>query len=80
MSINGKKWNPVWDKNSSANYELNPAFKPSNADSFKLTKRTGRGAITIMEEPTPGNDETLVIRVDDGGIGGADWYEFTVSW
>jgi hypothetical protein len=80
MSINGKKWNPVWDKNSSANYELNPAFKPSNADSVKLTKRTGRGAITIMQEPTPGNDETLVIRVDDGGIGGADWYEFTVSW
>jgi hypothetical protein len=80
MSINGKKWNPVWDKNTSANYELNPAFKPSNADSFKLTKRTGRGAITFMEEPTPGNDETLVIRVDDGGIGGADWYEFTISW
>jgi hypothetical protein len=80
MSINGKKWNPVWDKNTSANYELNPAFKPSNADSVKLTKRTGRGAINIMEEPTPGNDETLVIRVDDGGIGGADWYEFTVSW
>jgi len=80
MSINGKKWNPVWDKNTSANYELNPAFKPSNADSVKLTKRTGRGAIIIMEEPTPGNDGTLVIRLDDGGIGGADWYEFTVSW
>ena len=80
MSINGKKWNPVWDGNTSADYELRPAFKPRNADSVKLTKRTGRGAIIIMENPTPGNDETLVIRLDDGGIGGADWYEFTVSW
>lgn len=80
MSINGKNWNPVWDKNTSASYELNPAFRPRNPESIKLTKRTGRGAIIIMEEPTPGNDETLVIRLDDGGIGGADWYEFTVSW
>jgi serine/threonine protein kinase len=80
MSINGKKWNPVWDKNTSAEYELHPAFKPRNPESIKLTKRTGRGAVFIMEEPTDENGGTLAIRVDDGGIGGADWYEFTVSW
>jgi hypothetical protein len=80
MSINGKKWNPVWNKNTSANYELPRAFNPSNADSVKLTKHTGRGAIVIMEKPTDENGGTLAIRVDDGGIGGADWYEFTVSW
>jgi hypothetical protein len=80
MSINGKKWNPVWDKNTSADYELHPAFKPRNPESIRLTKRTGRGAVFIMEEPTDENGGTLAIRVDDGGIGGADWYEFTVSW
>jgi len=80
LSINGQKWNPVWDKNTSADYELHPAFKPRNADRVKLTSLAGRGTVTIMEEPTPGNDETLAIRVDDGGIGGADWYEFAVSW
>lgn len=80
ISINGKKWNPVWDGNTSADYELHPAFKPRNADSVKLTRLAGRGTITIVERPTPGNDETLVIKVDDGGIGGADWYEFTISW
>ena len=80
MSINGKKWNPVWDKNTSADYELHPAFKPSNADNVKLTKRTGRGAVFIMEKPTDENGGTLAIRVHDGGIAGADWYEFTVSW
>ena len=26
MSINGKKWNPVWDKNTSASYELKPVL------------------------------------------------------
>lgn len=80
MSINGRKWNPVWDKNTSAGYELSPAFRPRNAQSIKLTRRTGRGTLSIVEKPTVANDGTLAIRLDDGGIGGADWYEFTVSW
>ena len=80
MSINGKKWNPVWDKNTSASYELKPVFKPHNPESVRLTKRTGRGAVSIVEKPTAENGGTLAIKVDDGGIGGADWYEFTVSW
>jgi hypothetical protein len=80
MSINGKKWNPVWDKNTSASYELKQVFKPHNPESVRLTKHTGRGSISIMEMPTAENGGTLAIRVDDGGIGGADWYEFTVSW
>jgi hypothetical protein len=80
MFINGKKWNPVWDKNTSASYELKPMFKPHSLESVRLTKCTGRGSISIMEKPTAENGGTLAIRVDDGGIGGADWYEFTVSW
>jgi hypothetical protein len=47
--INGKKWNPVWDKNTSASYELKPVFKPHNLESVRLTKCTGRGSISIME-------------------------------
>ena len=80
MSVNGKKWNPVWDQNTSAPYDLSPAFRPRNPESVKLTKRTGRGSISIMEKPTAENGGTLATRVDDGGFGGADWYEFTVSW
>ena len=80
MSVNGKKWNPAWDKNTSAGYQLHPAFKPGNADGTKLTKLIGRGTVLIMEKPTAENGETLAIRVDDSGIDGADWYEFTVSW
>jgi hypothetical protein len=80
MSINGKKWNPVWDKNTSASYELKPVFKPHNPESVRLTKYIGRGSISIVEKPTAENGGTLAIKVDDGGIAGADWYEFTVSW
>lgn len=80
MSINGKKWNPGWDGNTSAEYGLRPVFKPRNADSVKLTKRAGRGSISIVEKPTAANEETLAIKLDDGSQGGADWYEFTVSW
>src|SRR5208282_5939304 len=68
MSINGKKWNPVWDKNTSADYELHPAFKPRNPESIRLTKRTGCGAVFIMEEPTDENGGTLAIKLDDGGF------------
>jgi hypothetical protein len=80
ISINGKKWNPVWDKNTSASYELIPVFKPHNPESVRLTTYIGRGSISIVEKPTAENSGTLAIKVDDGGIGGADWYEFTISW
>jgi DNA-directed RNA polymerase subunit RPC12/RpoP len=80
MSINRKNWNPVWEKNTSAPYDLNPAFKPRSPESVKLIKGAGRGIISIVETPTPANDETLAVQLDDGGEGGADWYEFTISW
>jgi DNA-directed RNA polymerase subunit RPC12/RpoP len=80
MSINGKKWNPVWDKNTSASYVLKPVFKPHDPERVRLTKCTGRGSLSIVEKPTAENGGTLAIKVDDGGIGGADWYEFTVLW
>jgi hypothetical protein len=79
MSINGKQWNPVWNKNTSAPYDLNPAFKPRNPESVKLIKHAGRGTISIVETPTPANDGTLAVQLDDDE-GGADWYEFTISW
>ncbi len=80
MSVNGKNWNPVWEKKSSAPYELNPAFKPRNPENVKLIKPAGRGTISILETPTPANDGTLAVQLDDGNEGGADWYEFTISW
>jgi hypothetical protein len=80
IRINGEKWNPTWDSDTSSTYKLRRAFRPGSPESIKFTKQFGRGAISIVQTPAPSNDETLAIKLDDGPYGGADWYEFTVSW
>jgi len=80
MTVNDKKWNPAWNNNVCKPFQLRRAFKPGNPQDIKLTSQRGRGGISILEKPSPANNETLAIKVDDGGFGGADWYEFAVSW
>jgi len=36
--------------------------------------------VSIAQFPSPANDETLAIRMDDNDPPGSDWYEFVVSW
>jgi hypothetical protein len=79
-TVNGKDCNFIWTDNKSQPYDLNPAFNARHPDRIKLVKSAGRGPVAIVEMPTPANGETLAIKVDDGDYGGADWYEFTVSW
>jgi hypothetical protein len=45
-----------------------------------MTKRLGRGTVSIAEFPSPANEETLAVRIDDEEVGGADWYEIIISW
>ncbi len=91
ISVNGKNWEPTWDEdsspnfpswqnNNSAHYKISTTFHPGNPKSIKITKVAGRGVIRIAQKPLPTNEQTLGILVDDGPQGGADWYEFTVSW
>ena len=84
ISINGVNWRPNWNANGSDNktkpYTLKRAFRPGNPQNIKLTKLLGRGTVAITEQPSRENDQTLAIQIDDGPFGGADWYEFTVSW
>lgn len=80
IKVNGEKWNPGWDSGTSATYKLRRAFKPGKPENIKFTKQLGRGDISIVEKPSPDNNQTLAIKLDDGPYGGADWYEFTVSW
>src|SRR5664280_496470 len=72
ISVNGKKWNLVWNDKTSMPYDLLPAFNPRRPESIKLIKSAGRGNIAILERPTPANDETLSVQLDDGGEEGAD--------
>jgi hypothetical protein len=91
ISVNGTTWIPTWNEtysptfpnwsdNESRPYTLKRWFNPHNPDNIKLVKIAGRGPIAITEIPSPANHQTLSIKLDDGPMGGADWYEFTVSW
>ena len=82
MKVNGEKWNPTWDgdMSRSTTYKLRRAFSPATPETIKLVKHLGRGEVSIAEKPAPDNNGTLAIKLDDGPYGGADWYEFTVSW
>jgi hypothetical protein len=80
ITVNGKKWAAQWNGSTSAPYQLGWGFNQPRSENIKLTKLIGRGTITIMEMPTPENQESLSIQMDDGSFGGADWYEFVVSW
>ena len=80
ITVNGKKWSPSWHDNTSTTYDLHSRFNQRDPDKIKLVKLLGRGTVSIAELPTPANQETLAVKIDDGAYGGADWYEFVVSW
>ncbi|HUB87301.1 MAG TPA: hypothetical protein VMB22_05370 [Verrucomicrobiae bacterium] len=91
ISINGKPWTPAWSASKSptfpswsdnltAPYAFAGAFRFGNPEKIKVSKRLGRGTVSILERPSAGNNWTLAILVDDGPFPGADWYEFTASW
>jgi hypothetical protein len=79
--VNRKAWSPSWTSNvSTAFVGLNPAFRPHDPQKIQITKRVGRGTVSVAEFPSPANEETLAVRIDDEEIGGADWYEVVISW
>jgi len=79
--VNGKAWSPSWTNNVSTEFVgLNPAFWPHDPQKIQITKRAGRGTVSVAQFPSPANDETLAVRIDNVDFGGADWYEVVISW
>ena len=79
--VNGKAWSPSWTNNVSTEFVgLNPAFRPRDPQNIQITKHIGRGTVSVAQFPSPTNDETLAVRIDDEESGGADWYEVVISW
>jgi len=79
--VNGQAWTPEWnDKVSTVFAGLNATFKPHDAQKIQITKLIGRGTVSVEEFPTPANNETLAVRIDDDDFNGADWYEIAISW
>jgi hypothetical protein len=79
--VNDKVWIPHWTTNVSAPFEgLQPPFAPRDPGKIKVSKKAGRGTVTITQRPSAENDQTLAIRIDDNEQGGADRYTIRVSW
>jgi len=63
-------------------YDAQPNFSaslPNRRVSVTLRKNKGRGDIYIEQQPSRENDFTVVIRIKDSK-GGADNYEFELTW
>ena len=79
--VNGQSWSPLWnDKTSTEFAGLNRAFRPHDPQKIQVTKRAGRGPVSIETFPSSDNNQTLSIKIDDEADGGADWYDVLVSW
>jgi hypothetical protein len=79
--VNDKVWIPQWTTNVSAPYEgLQPPFAPRDPGKIKVSKKAGRGTVTITQRPSAENDQTLGIRIDDNEQPGADRYTIQVTW
>jgi hypothetical protein len=79
--VNDRVWIPQWTTNVSTPYEgLQPPFAPRDPGKIKVSKKAGRGTVTVTEMPSAENDETLAFRIDDNEQPGADRYEIRVAW
>ena len=78
--VNEEKWMPWWDGHISRPYEKIPLLRPETGKRVYVTKKFGRGAVTLAEQPSKANSQTLKIAIDDVAQAGADWYEITIKW
>ena len=53
---------------------------PRSPANVKLISTNGRGAISIVQEPSAANGYTTIVRVDDSEKSGDKLYQFTLRW
>jgi osmotically-inducible protein OsmY len=53
---------------------------PRSPVSVALISANGRGAISVVQQPSAANGYTTIVRVDDSSKGGDKRYEFTLRW
>ncbi len=53
---------------------------PRSPVDVKLIWLNGRGMIDIIQQPSPANGYTTIVRIDDSAKGGEKRYEFTLRW
>jgi hypothetical protein len=63
---------------SSVYFDIN-GYLAARAGSVRVSKRNGRGTVSVIQQPSWNNDFTAIVQVFDPG-GGADSYELDIEW
>ena len=63
---------------SDVNFNINGSLA-SRPGTVTARKRSGRGSVTVKQQPSADNDFTAIVQVFDPG-GGADNYEVDITW
>ncbi len=63
---------------SNVNFSIN-GYLASRPGSVSVRKRSGRGTVTVLEQPSSRNDYTAIVQIFDPS-GGADNYELEIDW
>lgn len=80
--LNGYPWVPNWPTPNIANPEPSlplGAHSVFTTNQLVLTQSAGNGTVSIVQQPSPTNDFTLIVQFDDVTAGGASWYEVTLQ-
>jgi hypothetical protein len=52
---------------------------PRRTVEVAINKLRGRGDVNVVQRPSPGNNYTLVVEINDSD-GGSDVYDLEVAW
>jgi hypothetical protein len=72
--LNGYKWYPEWIQLPGLSHELS-ATTLFTSNSITINKLSGRGPVTTIQQPSVGNDFTLIVEFDDEVAYYEDYYE-----
>ena len=64
-------------RDTGSNY--NQPIPRATFGTFNMRKIAGRGSVELYQEPTPGNDFTAIVRINDSGRG-SDLYHVRLEW
>jgi hypothetical protein len=80
ITINGIKWPPQWNGNTSDDFTaFNPPLATFAGAKVQVRKAKGRGEVTVLEPPTEANGQKLVVHLQDIGSGHSE-FEVHITW
>jgi hypothetical protein len=79
ITIDGVSWSPTWSGSTSSKYTSNTSHPIYQWTIEDLTIVSGRGSISIAQNPSSSNNYTANVVLNDYGWLGAAWYEFELQ-